>query len=319
MVILREWLLKDEKAKVGRPKLANEELIKKSYILIAICTIICVIMSGAFFCVIKNLTPYDFLYKLVGSKLNGIVTNKDGFITKEYYNKNHDYVMEFKVPDSVKKYSGSYKYTTYYLKNNKWIENDTKDVEKNKDEFKITFESLKNENRTWKVKLQIVNSSGTTKSFAPYSWSFVDSDKMKDKYAYKIFTVKGYYSPVGIDEVKELKKSKEKISVVTDRNDPREFILNVPNNTYSVKVSYVDKSNKNTEVLNKKDISGKISFNIPNFDYSVKVIVKVFPNNVGIKDAKRFSLSNWTISENKDKRVYITNTYILKPELSYKN
>ena len=41
---MKEWLLKDEKNKVGRPKLANDEVLKKAKISIAIGLIISFIL-----------------------------------------------------------------------------------------------------------------------------------------------------------------------------------------------------------------------------------------------------------------------------------
>ena len=318
-MLLREWLLKEEKAKVGRPKLANEAEIKKSYILIASSLLICVVMLLTFVSILKDMTPFEYINSIVGIKLDGIVENKDGFIVSSRYNQKGNYILKIKASDTVKSYSGSYNYTTYYLKNNNWVEFETKQIPKDKDSFEIEFESLKNENRTWKIKLQIINSSGTNKSYAPSSWQFVDANKMEDKYAYKVFTVKGYYSPVPLDESKETMKSKDKINISTSKNDPRTLVLDAFDYTYDVCVTYTDTSGKKTNISNKKGITGKSNYTIPNFKQSVKVTVKVWINSLSKKELESKKLSTWTLEEDKNKKSYITVTYILKPEESYRN
>lgn len=315
---LREWLLKDEKAKVGRPKLANEILVKKSVLMIVFCLMLCTIMGFTYVSILKGTTPFKLIGSIASSKLDGIIENKDGFLINSYYNDKGNYVLKIKASDAVKRYSGNYKYTTYYLKNNSWIEKEIKEVEKGKDSFKIEFDSLNNQNRTWKIKLQIVNSSKIKESYAPYSWKFVDSSKEEEKYAYNIFTVKGFYSPVSKEETKESKKNKDKISVSTTKENPRQLILNALDYNYDASVTYTDASGKKTPVSNKKDLKGITTYNIPNFNYAVNVTIKVWVNGLSKAELEGKKLSNWQLKQDKKKNNYITMTYVLKPEASYK-
>ncbi len=310
---MKEWLLKDEKAKVGRPKLADSDVLKKAKTTLVIGFALSFIFFFSFMSLLMGTTPTKLAYKLTAEKLFGALENKNGFLVKDYYD-NNDYVMEFNVPSSVDKYSGSYKYTLYELNGKSWKEKETKNIDKGTKSFKVKVASLKNENKTWKIKLQIVNASKIDKSYAPGSWSFVDAENNSNKYAYKVFTVKGYYSPVSIEEIKEALKSKNKISVTTKKETPRELIINFPEGLYDVKASYTDSSSKNVILASDTNVSGSKKYVIPNGNRSSKVTIKVYGNNV-----EKLKLSNWKEKTDKSGKTYITNTYILKPEKAYKN
>lgn len=150
---MKEWLLKEEKNKVGRPKLAGTSVVRKAEILIAFSLCICFVLAFCFICELEGTDPKKRAYTLTIGKLTGNIKNPNGFIIKDYYDKDYNYIMDIKIPESIKNYSGSYKYTTYYLSNNGWKEKETKPFDK---DIKIKLESKKNKNVTWKVKLQIV-------------------------------------------------------------------------------------------------------------------------------------------------------------------
>ena len=80
---MKEWLLKDEKNKVGRPRLANDEVLKKAKISIAIGLIISFILMFSFFSILKGTTPTKYAYSLTLEKLFGELTNKNGFIVSD--------------------------------------------------------------------------------------------------------------------------------------------------------------------------------------------------------------------------------------------
>ena len=105
---MKEWLLKDEKNKVGRPRLANDEVLKKAKISIAIGLIISFILMFSFFSILKGTTPTKYAYSLTLEKLFGELTNKNGFIVNDYYDDNDDYVMEFKIPNILKRIVDKY-------------------------------------------------------------------------------------------------------------------------------------------------------------------------------------------------------------------
>lgn len=150
------------------------------------------------------------------------------------------------------------------------------------------------------------NVSVIEKSYAPASWHFVDSKKPEDKYTYKTFTVKGYYSPVTINEIKEKKNGK--IYVETSREDPRCFTLNLRDRKYDIVVKYLDENGKEVLLSKENDITGIKNYRVPNLNRSTKVTFKITGSN--LKDKK---LSNWKYVDNK----YITNSYVLKPERAY--
>lgn len=312
---MREWLLKDyEKAKVGRPKLANEEVLRKAYISIILSFIVCVVMIFIFVCNIKGLKPLNVLYKNTIQRLTASSSNTTGFIVKEKYNSSSDYIMELTPSNKIKSYDGKYKYILYKLDKNNWKKIDEKIVDKKDDKIKIKVESLKNTNATYKVSLYILDSKKITRSFEPFSWKYVDSKKDSEKHAYKVFTVKGFYSPVPNDEIKEAKKSKDnKIIVYTNKDDSRKFYVNVPNGTYKINVKYTDDEEK--EILLKKDenMTGITSFIVPSTNKLSKVTIKIWQDS----NIEKLKLSNWTLKKDKQNNDYITNTYLLKPSAKY--
>ncbi len=309
---MREWLLKDEeKNKVGRPKLADSKTMKQAKALLFFSFSLCVVLSFCFISALKEVNPASYAYELTFSKLLASATNKNGFIVKMYYDDNEDYAINVKVTDAVYKYSGDYKYTLYYLSDDEWKEFETKTIDKEKRDFNISIESLKNENRTWKLKLQIINGAKIEESYAPSGWHFVNSKNQDDMYAYKIFTVKGYYSPVTLKEIKESKKNKDKIYLLTNKNAPRKFILKTPSKV-NINVKYTDINDKEVWLVKGKEVQDGFTFSVPNLEKSTKVNIKICSNSISVNDLK---LSNWR----DDKNNCISNIYILKPEKSYKN
>lgn len=315
--MIERLLKEEEKAKVGRPKLADSDAVRKAKIMLFLSLLLCFILTFVLVCNIKGESPINYGYNLTIGKLTGNVNNKDGLKVKEYYNSSKDYVMDIKVPDSVDKYSGSYKYTTYYLKNNKWIKNETKEFERGKRKIKVKIASKKNENVTWKIKFQIINGSKIEKSYAPFSWKYVDAKENIDKYIYKIFTVKGYYSPVNLTEIKEFKKDKSKIGVFTTKGEPRILRLNLPEGKYNVKVKYTDISGKEVVLANDKEVEKEMQYKIPNQERSTKVTIMVENNNNSKGNLEKKMLSNWIINKGKNGNYYATTHYIVKPESSY--
>lgn len=311
---MREWLLKDEeKNPVGRPKLAREDVLKKAKASIYISIAICIMLSVCFFAEMKDEDPLKFTYHLTFEKLFGAIENKNGFIVKEKYDNESNYVMEVSIPSVIDRYQGSYRYTLYEMDGNSWKEKETKEIEKKAKNFKIKIDSLKNQNKTWKIKLQIINASKISETYEPAGWSFMDSSKSEDKYAYKIFTVKGYYSPVTKEEIKESINNKDKISVSTNKNEPRKFILLLPtNNTYDVKVTYTDVSGKNVILKEDSDVNGNISYTIPNINRASIVTFKVKGFNTS-----SLKLSSWKEGTDKSGDKVIKGTYVLKPERAY--
>lgn len=310
---MREWLLKDEeKNKVGRPRLAKEEALKKAKISIALSLVLCLVLSFYFVSTLMGTSPLKLAYHLTLEKAFGAIENKDGFIVNYKYDNDSNYIMEINVPKSVDKYSGSYKYWLYEMKGNSWKEKETGEFEKGTNDFKIKIKSLKNKNKTYKIKLQIINASKIDKSYAPAGWNFNEALENSNMYAYKVFTVKGYYSPVTLEEIKEAKKNENKITISTTREDPRTFILNLPtDNTYNVNITYTDASSKTNELVNEENVSGIKNYSIPSLNRSTLVTFKIYGDNVS-----KLKLSNW--EEDKDKNGnYITNTYVLKPENTY--
>lgn len=310
---MKQWLLKDEKNKVGRPKLANEEVIKKAKMTLCFSLFLCVLLCFYFAGEVTGKDPLKLAYSVSLEKVFGAIENKNGFVVKENYNKNNDYVMEINVPSSVDNYSGSYKYTLYEMKNDSWEEKETKEIKEGTSSFKIVINSLKNKNKTWKIKLQIINGSKIEKSYAPYGWNFVDAEENENMYTYKVFTVKGYYSPIEQGEIKEANKSDNKVTLNTKKNEPRSFILNLPSdNTYDVVVKYTDVNSKSITLANDKNITESKVYSIPNLDRTTLVTFKVYGDNI-----KKLKLSNWKAETDSKGNTYITNTYILKPEKAY--
>ena len=310
---MKDWLLKEDKPKIGRPKLANEVVLKKAKISIVLSLFLCFMLFFSFVSYLEGSTPLKLAHHLTIEKIFGSIKNNNGFLVNDKYDDDYNYVMEFNIPDVIKNYSGSYKYWLYELDDDEWKEKENKVITNDVRNFKINIKSLRNKNKTWKIKLQITNASKKVKSYAPTGWSFNSSDENYKMYAYKIFTVKGYYSPVMLKETHEAKISKNKITVTTPKKNPRQFIISFPDdNSYDVIVKYTDVNSKNIILKNKKNISKKLVVEVPNVNKSTKVTFKI--HGLNIKSKK---LSNWTsLSNNSD---YITNTYLLKPENAYKN
>ena len=315
--MIERLLKEEEKAKVGRPKLADSNEVRKAKITLFLSLLSCFILGFVLVCIIKNESPIEYGYNLTIGKLTGNVNNKDTLNVKDYYDSNHDYIMDIKIPDSVDRYSGSYKYTIYYLKNNKWVKKETKEFERGKRRIKVKIVSEKNKNITWKIKFQIVNGSKIEKSYAPFLWKYVDAKENVDKYVYKIFTVKGYYSPVNLSEIKEFEKSKNKIGVYTLKEDARELRVSLPDGKYGIKIKYTDVSGKEVVIADDKEIEKEALYKIPNQERSTKVTIMVENDNNSKGNMEKKTLSNWTINKGKNGNYYATNHYILKPESSY--
>lgn len=308
---MKEWLLKEEKAKVGRPKLADNSILNKAKASIAISSLTCIFMIFMFICIIKQISPLEYAYSLTLEKLVGTPKYFNNFVLEEKYDSNNDYIMILKPSDKVKTYQGNYKYVLYKLDGSNWKEVDEKQLDKKVKNIKIKINSKRNQNETYKINLYLLNASKIDKSFAPYGWTFVDSSKQDEKYAYKVFTVKGYYSPILKDEVKEAnKKNKTKVTVLTSKENPREFIINVPDTSYNINVSYTDEQGKKITLKKENNLSGKVKFNVPNVKKISNVTIKVW-----VDDAEKYKLSNWEIKKDKSGNDYITNTYLLKPEV----
>lgn len=298
-----EWLLKEEaKAKVGRPKLANTtEVIraKKSIIFGIIC---CAILIFGFICAYKNVSPLTYMHHLTLEKYVGSMYNHAGFNIKEYYNSDNDLIVDFKLGELSTK--AKYKYVVYKLVNNEWKKEKSKNVDGN---FKIKFESLKNNTQTFKVNLYVNSSHNIDKSYIPYGWQSINTNSNKKIAAYKLFTVKGYYSPVSLLEEKDAKKHPNKISVFTNKNKPRTFILDLKDASYKVMIKYSDDTGKKV-VLSNSVVSDIKAYTIPAINKVSEVTIRVYGNDLQAK-----KLDNW-----KSGSGYIENTYFLKPESSYK-
>lgn len=312
--MLRDWLLKDdEKNKVGRPKLATQKLINKSRIMVGISLLVACILFFSFLCIIKNENPLAIVYSKTLEKVMGPINKKDSFIVKEYYNNNSDFVMSFHVPSSVRKYDTSYKYTTYYLEKNKWKKHSEKTYDTYADDFKIIFKTKKNKNITWKVKLELVNCDKKVNDYSPYSWKFVNNEKA---YTYKVFTTKGYYSPVSKSETKE--QDKDKVYVYTNKDNPRNIIINMPSDlTYSYKVTYTDNKGTITDLDNNDNVVNSSIITVPNVERTTNVKIKIWIDGYDSDMLKDIKLSNWEIKTDSYGNSYITNTYLVKPKTAY--
>lgn len=310
---MKQWLLEGEKAKVGRPKLANEDLVKKSMKMIITSFVICFVMLFCFYSYIKGSTPFEMLYSFSFEKLLGSIDNKDGFIVEEKY-KNNDYVMSIKPSLELKKYKATFEYTTYYLKNNEWVKYDSKKIENNST-FNIKFESLQNVNRTWKVKISVITDKTIDKKYNPYAWKFVDSNE-DNSYTYKVFTVKGYYSPIKKEESKSYKED-SKIIINTEKNNPRKFNIKIDESNYSLKVTYTDDNDKKTLLIN-DDYYSNNSFTIPNINKCSNVELKIYIKDINDEESlDKIKPATWEIKKDSKNNYYITNTYLLKPEQAY--
>lgn len=309
-----EWLLKDEqKAKVGRPKLADSNILRKAVISIVLSFLVSAIMAFMFVCNIKGLNPKDVLYNFTIQRVTASVGTSDTFIVKEKYNSSFDYVIDITPSNKIKKYNGNYKYVLYRLDGNGWKKVDEKTLDKKEKNIKVKVESKENKNVTYKLNLYILNTK-TDKSFAPFSWKFVDSNKQEEKHTYKVFTVKGYYSPISLSEKKEVKKNKsKKVTVVTDKENSRKFTVSVPSGNYKLNVKYTDDEQKEIILKNKENLNGTMSFEVPNVNKLSKVTIKIWQDsNIG-----KLKLSTWSLKKDKLNNEYIVNTYMLKPEAKY--
>lgn len=310
---MKEWLLKDEKAKVGRPKLADETVLKKAKLTICLSLFLCVLFSFYFAGVITGENPLKLAYHVSLEKVFGAIENKNGFLVNYKYDDNYNYVMEFKIPQTIDRYSGSYEYTLYEMNENEWKEVESKRIDKGTSAFKVTVKSEKNQNKTWKIKLQILDAAKIEESYAPAGWTFMNAGENKDMYAYKVFTVKGYYSPVTLEEINEAKKNQDKITVTTERSNPRLLTINLPDSSfYDVKVTYTDTYSKKVVLVDDKEVSGKNEYEVPNINKITNATVKVYGDNLS-----SLKLSNWKEDKDKNGNSYITNTYLLKPEQTY--
>ena len=317
---MREWLLKEEtKNKVGRPRLASSSAVRKAKIWIISCLFICVILSFGFICVLKDVNPFIYAYSLTFEKLTGALQNQNGFLVNENYDSDGNYVVEVKPSSEVSSYSGCYKYVLYKLSGSKWNKVKTKQYDSKTKSFKVKIDSKKNKNETYKIELYILNAAKIDSSFAPYGWRFSDSSNQNKKHAYKVFTVKGYYSPVGLNETNEAKDKKSVIKVSTNKKDPRVFIIDVPGYEYNLIVKYTDENDKEIVLKNDKEKTGKKSYEIPNVNKTTKVTFMIWPKGINRDDLKNISLSNWNVKKDKDGKYYVTFSYDLKPERAYQN
>lgn len=317
---MKDWLLKDDKKnKVGRPKLADDNVVKKAKYMIVFSLFICFILSYLFICDIKEVDPLSQAYSLTLSKLFGSIKNKDGFIVEEGYDKDNDYIIKIKPSSLVDSYSGSYKYVLYKLNGSNWKEIESKEYPKKTDVFKIKVKSLKNQNQTYKISLYILNGAKINKSFAPFNWQFSDSSKQNEKHTYKIFTVKGYYSPVKLDEEKEINSKKEVISVTTAKKEPRFFKLSVPNFNYRVLVKYTDETGKEITLSDDINCTNNKSYKVPNVNKLSTITFKVWPNDISKDELEKIKLSSWSVKKDSQGKYYVQGIYTLKPENNYRN
>ena len=298
-----DWLLKEDIRKVGRPKLADSDIVNRAKKILAISFVSCAILIFGFICSYKNVSPLIYLHHLTLEKYTGSMYNNAGFNIKEYYNSENDFIIDFKLGELSKK--ASYKYEIYKLVNNEWKKEKTKSISSKN--FKIKFESLKNKNQTFKVNLYISSSSKIDKSYVPYGWELINMASNKKLAAYKVFTVKGYYSPVSLSEEKSAIKNPNSINVLTEKNKPRSLKLDLKGNKYKVIVKYTDDTGKNV-VLSNTIVNDKKVYTIPKVNKLSKVTFTIYGDDVASK-----SLDNWTT-----KSGYIENTYLLKPGSSYK-
>lgn len=305
---MREWLLQDEKAKVGRPKLATENLINKSKKLLVIAFLSCFLLSFCFISEINGKDPIKYAYSLTFSKFFGQIENPNGYKVKTYYNKDNNYIMDINVPANIKKMEGKLIYTTYYLKNNEWVEFEQKEIKS--DKYRIIFKSKKNKNTTWKIKLQLIDSLKYKETYEPSTWSFYKSDKKNESYAYKVFTVKGYYSPVSLLELKESKK--KDIFILTPKSNPRKFIINIDKYKYDINVSYIDSTNTKVKLESKKDLNKSTSYEIPEMEKATDVTFKICINELSKEKLEKLVPSTWKIEKSCAKA-----SYILKPKAAY--
>ncbi len=312
---MKEKLLKNtDKNKVGRPKLADNLEVKKSKRLIIFCLLLSFILSFSFICQLKNVNPLQQAYLLTFEKLFGSIQNKNAFMVKERYDKENNYIMEIKPSSTISSNSSEYKYVLYKLSGSSWKKVLTKEFSNDTKSIKIKINSLQNENKTYKISLYILNGNKIDKSFAPYKWNFSDSSNQAEKHAYKVFTVKGYYSPVKLSEIKEIKIKKEVINVSTDKINSRLFTLMVPRYNYRALVKYTDEVGKEITLKEDKELTKKTVYKIPNVNKFTKVKFLVWPYNISKNDLEKIKLSNWELKTDSNGNFYVQGIYILKPE-----
>ena len=303
-----EWLLKDEKAKVGRPKLALDDTLKKARLLIIVSILASFVLFFCFISEAKGIPPYKYAYHLTFEKLFGSVKNYNGFNVSEYYDNNKNFVLKFKTGELTDN-NLEYKYIIYELKNNNWKKIYEKKVNKGVESFEINLKSKKNKNRTFKINMYVKGNGSVNSSFMPYGWEKTKSKNDKELISYKIVTVKGYYSPVSISEIND----KKEIHIDTPRNNPRKFILKL-NGTYKVLVKYTDETGKYVLLSNKK-ATDKANYLIPRLNKVSNVVFKIY----GDKNILEKNMpDNWRLNTDKKGNTYITNTYVLKPDSTYK-
>lgn len=311
---MKDWLLKEEiKNKVGRPRLATDKVVKKAIISIVFCVLICFVMISCFVCSIKNVSFIDYAYNLTLKKLPANLVKSNTFSVNSYYDDNNNYVMNLKPSNKVKSYSGKYRYVLYKLVGSDWKKQEEKTFEKNTKNISINVESLKNKNQTYKINLYIINAAKINDNFAPFSWTFVDSKDQNKKFASTIFTVKGYYSPISINEIKESKNKTDKITVETSKNNPRLFTIKTPQLMYDLSITYTDENGKTILLAYDKNVNNSSSYLIPDVNKLTNVTIKILTDNVS-----KYKLSNWKLKKDKDGKEYITNSYNLKPYNNYK-
>ena len=303
---MKEWLLKEEKAKVGRPKLADESIIKKAWIMIASCVLIIFVLSFNLFCDIKGVKPTKYINMLAVTKLKGSIIKDSNFEVTSKYNKDKDFVLSIKPTEKIKNTKSKYKYVLYKLSNSSWEKVDEKTYNKNTKAFSIKIKSIINKNETYKLCLYLLDSNKKLDSFEPSMWKFVDSDDLDKRYAYNIFTVKGYYSPI-INEELNIKNKDNKFYISTSKSNPRQFTLSAPDITYSYKITYTDETSKKILLKEEKDTNGNKEFIIPDVNKLTNVSIKIYNDEI-----KKYKLKTWNT-----KKDFIYNTYILKPKNSY--
>lgn len=317
---MKDWLLKtDTKNKVGRPRLADDKEVKKAVILIAFSLLLCFILGFSFVCQVKNVNPVEQAYSFTFSKLFGSLQNKNGFVVKENYDNENNYIMEIKPTAVVNSYSGSYKYVLYKLTGSSWKEIETEVYSYKTKSIKVKINSLENKNETYKICLYILNGSKIKKSFAPTKWQYSDSSNQAEKHAYKVFTVKGYYSPVKTSETKEVNSKKEVINVSTDKINSRLFTLSVPSYNYRILVKYTDEVGKEITLEDNKNATSQSVYKIPNVNKISTVTFMVWPYNISKKELEKIKLSNWNLETDTNGNYYVKGVYTLKPEKNYKN
>lgn len=313
---MKEWLLKeDKKNKVGRPRLADSIVLKKAVYLLIFSFILSFILIFGFICEIKNVNPVTYAYSLTLEKLVGNIRGDKNFLVTESYLKNGDFIIKFKPQEKVLQYQGKYKYVLYRLSDSKFkkVKEETFDIDTK--EFSVKVKRNVNKNETYKINLYVLNASKITDSYAPKGFSFSKSKNQNEMYSYKIFTVKGKYSPINNEELKENKENK--ISVTTDYQDPRKFNVEVPNYSYNILVKYTDESSKDIILADYKNLNGISSYVVPCINKISNVTIKIWPNTSSKDEIENIKLSSWNLKQDKNNNYYISNTYLLKPEKTY--